>query len=83
MCSETDNRVLRYLSTGPKRTAAVGRECFAQEPGRRKNTVLVAASHLRKMEARGLVVCSDRESKSGLLWRVADDAEKQGQGLLF
>lgn len=83
MCSETDNRVLSYLSTGPKRTAAVGKHCFGQGGGERKNTVLVAASHLRKMEVRGLVVCSDRESKSGLLWRVAEHAVGQGQGVLF
>lgn len=74
---------MRYLSTGPKRTAAVGKECFAQGSGNRKNTVLVAACHLRKMEARGLVVSSDKESKSGLLWKVADLGEEQGQGLLF
>lgn len=72
MLTETDERVLRFLSTAERRTAEVGRNCFAGGTARQaKDTVLVAAAHLRKMEARGLVACRGKGDR--LVWRSLRD----------
>jgi hypothetical protein len=77
MLTETDERVLRFLSKQERKTADVGKNCFAGGTARRaKDTVLVAAAHLRRMESRGLVACRGKGDR--LVWRSLRDGGGSG-----
>ncbi len=81
--TDTDRKVLAFLSTGQKKAVQVGKECFAPPvdlPLRQQNHyTVVAGGHLRRLEKMGMV----RRVRIGVSpnekfeWMVAQASERE------